>query len=172
MSERVIAERAMTAYASDSDESGAAPWPSAARRIAEARSRLGLSDVDVADRVGITIHSYYDLEAYNDEAFTVTSLAKLGELARVLGTSARFILVAEDANQPTPVITFDVISRRLSERLAQAATTPEAFGEATGWDVGGLLADPRSLAEWPVDGLYQLATALDLDWVAALPRAT
>ena len=56
--------------------------PPVAARIRQARLQAGLSENEIARRLGITIHSYCDLESYDYEAFTNLSL-KIAELGAV-----------------------------------------------------------------------------------------
>jgi hypothetical protein len=47
-----------------------------AERIATARLKACLSEQTVAERIGLSTASYYDLEAYDDEAFMSVSIAR------------------------------------------------------------------------------------------------
>ena len=53
----------------------------------------------MADRLGLSSMSYYDLEVDDDEAFMSLSLAQLRTLARILGVSARTLV--SDTNAPS-----------------------------------------------------------------------
>ena len=66
MDERVRADRSMDVHSASGEDADAAAdaWSSAEQRIAAARLRAGLTDVEVARRLNMTIHSYCDLERY------------------------------------------------------------------------------------------------------------
>src|SRR5229473_4057443 len=93
LDERARAEKVMDRGEDQQPHTTAPSWPSAARRIAEARAKAGLSDVDVARRLGITVDSYADLETYDGEAFTAISLGTLRALASVLNASPEQLLL-------------------------------------------------------------------------------
>ena len=170
--ERSCAERAMNLRAgATGDQPGpeSQQWPSVAQRIAEARLRRGVTDAQVARRLNMTIHSYWDLEHHNDEAFTVASLEKLTALGQILGVEPRSLLLGSEAKDVIQTVTFGDISARLAERIAQEATTVEQFGDTIGWDVRPIVTDSQALWGYDVEGLYNICKALGLDWVAALP---
>jgi len=48
------------------------------------RIPTGLSDSEVARRLGLTVESYRDLERYDDETFSVISLRDLDTLGKIL----------------------------------------------------------------------------------------
>jgi transcriptional regulator with XRE-family HTH domain len=144
-------------------------WPSAAQRIAEARSRARLSEQQIAHRLNVTTQSYWDLENYDDEAFTAISLATLTTLGGILGVEPRELLLGADAKNIDRTVTFSAISARLAERLRREGMTVEQLEDRIGWNIEPVLIDPHALSEFNVEALYNICTALDLDWVAALP---
>ena len=82
--DRRLAEVAMDARWSSLDELEQRQWPPVASRIQEARLPTGLSDSEVARRLGLTVESYRDLERYDDETFSVISLRDLDTLGKIL----------------------------------------------------------------------------------------
>jgi transcriptional regulator with XRE-family HTH domain len=121
--ERARAERAMAISAAQTDGQPVEDepeWPSAAARILHARLSAGLTHTEMARRLKVTVHSYDDLERYDDEAFTVLSLEQLLDLGKAL-------------------------------------------------NVDPVLSDPQALWTFNVEALHAMCSALDLDWVAALP---
>ena len=166
--ERTRAERALELRAADEGSDGVR-WPSVARRIAEARSRAGLSEREVAQRLDVTIDSYWDLEHHDDEAFTAISLARLTALGGVLGVEPRELLLGPDAKRIDRTITFSRIAARLAEQIRHGRGTAKQLSDRIGWDIEAVLIDPQALQEFNVEALYTICTALGLDWVAALP---
>lgn len=61
-------------------------------RIRKARERCGLTPEEVADRVGLPVAWYYDLEAFSDGVLSTVSLAHLRVLGHVLGLEPAAIL--------------------------------------------------------------------------------
>ena len=146
-------------------------WPSVADRIRQARLQAGLSDTEVARRVGLTVHTYFDLELTNDEAFTVVSLRHLVELGRILGTNPRVLFLGCEGEGVKQTVALADVSARLSKKMLEDGLTAEQLGDLIGWDITSLLRDPKSLLEFNVEALYAMCKAVDLDWVAALPDA-
>jgi transcriptional regulator with XRE-family HTH domain len=170
MTERHLAELAMDGRSSASlDELEARQWPSVATRIHEARLRTGLSDTEVALRVDLTIASYSDLEGRDDEAFLSISLRTLESLGQILAVQPRVLLLGAEAEGLKQSITEVEITARLAEKMSETGQTIEQFGDAVGWDIRELLADPKTLWNFNVEGLYDLCKAIGADWVAALP---
>ena len=54
------------------------------KAIKERRVQMGLSDLDVAKQIGLSIDWYYDIEAYEKEVSTNVDLAVLRKLCVVL----------------------------------------------------------------------------------------
>jgi len=53
--------------------------------IKSRREALGLTDVQVAEATGLSIHEYGDIERHADEIFTVTELRQVRKLATNVG---------------------------------------------------------------------------------------
>jgi transcriptional regulator with XRE-family HTH domain len=171
-SQRFCAELALTGRASAAANlDGASPlsWPPTAERIRQARLDAGLTDTEVARRLNMTLHSYWDLEHHDDEAFKVASLRNLSELGRILNVEPRVLLLGAEAERITQVITFSEIATRLAERVAGEQKTAEQLGDGIGWDVRPVLVDPQAFAGYDVEALFNICKTLGLDWVAALP---
>lgn len=166
--QRELAEQALAGLRAGT-EVGPQQWPGAADRICDARRRRGRSDVQVADRAGITISSYCDLEACNDEAFTVLSLTQLARLGHVLDVSPHVLLFGEGTAAPKREVALAEIAERLGDRMASEGLGVDEFGERVGWDLAEVLASPEALWRLNLVGLRDVCNAVNLDWVAALP---
>ena len=129
----------------------------------------GLEHVEIARRLNMTIESYWDLESYDDEVFTVISLETLTELGRVLNVEPRRLLLGSDADGVEQIVSFDVIASRIRERIAHSGGTAEQFADSIGWDVNDVLRDPKALGGYNVEALYDICKSLALDWVEAIP---
>jgi transcriptional regulator with XRE-family HTH domain len=144
--------------------------PPIARRIAAARAQLGLSHANVADQLGLSVQSYWDLETHDDEAFYCLSLRQLIRLADILGVSV-IDLANDDPPVPVspPVTPTDIVAT-LRQRLVEPPLSVELLSEQLGWDVAGVLANPDSIWEdWCLDALRDVCGPLGLDWRAVLP---
>jgi transcriptional regulator with XRE-family HTH domain len=172
IAERRLAEVAMDGrWAEDLDQLEARRWPPVASRIQEARLRTGLSDTEVALRLGLTVSAYWDLERRDDEAFESISLRDLAALGRILMVQPRVLLFGSEADRLKQSITEGEITARLAEKMLERGQTIEQFGDAIGWDIKELLVDPKTLWSFNVEGLYDLCKPIGVDWVSALPES-
>ena len=167
--ERLRAERAFRSI-QNADEPDAVEWPATAKRIRDARLKVGVGEGEVADRLGTSIESYYDLETYDDEAFTVVDLRDLVTLGNIFGVEPSVLLLGSEVEHIRRSIDFSDIADGLKRRLATGAVTAEALSEEIGYDIEPVLASAGALLDFNVDGLYNICSALDFDWVAALPN--
>jgi transcriptional regulator with XRE-family HTH domain len=172
ITERRLAELAMDGrWSADLPELEARRWPPVASRIHEARLRTGLSDTEVARRLGLTVSSYCDLERHDDEAFEVISLRDLEALGRILRVQPRVLLLGSEAEGLKQSITEGEITERLGQKMLESGQSVEQFGDAIGWNIKELLGDPKTLWSFNVEGLYDLCKPIGVDWVTALPES-
>jgi hypothetical protein len=144
--------------------------PSVARRIADARHRTGLTEKQLAERLGISLPAYCDLESYDDEAFTCLSLGQLRDLGVALGVPARQLLAPDGAGMSLLSFPMAALLDRVRVEIAQSGLTVEEFGERVGWDIASALAHPESAwTDWCVDGLQDICSAVGVDWLSVLP---
>jgi transcriptional regulator with XRE-family HTH domain len=168
--ERSLAELALNGRAAaDLSDIQRREWPPAANRIREARLRTGLSEMEVARRLSMTVDSYDDIEWHDDEAFTVVSLKDLAELGRILNVHPRVLLFGPEPEGLEQIVTFREITSRLTEGISKGMMSAEQLGELIGWDIKEVLRDPDALWGFTVEGLYEICKAVGLDWVAAIP---
>ena len=169
MDERGLIE---TALAHLSDEAGSEPtqWPPVARRIKEARERVGLSESEIAARLGMTASEYWDIELHDDEAFNVFAIAELAQLADILGVPLDALLFGKNLESPPSRTPYAVIAERLVGVMASECLTVDNLSDRVGWDLAGVLRDPQALDQFNVVGLRDVCRAVGVDWVSALPR--
>jgi transcriptional regulator with XRE-family HTH domain len=148
---------------------GKPEWPSAAARILRARLSAGLTDIELARQLKTSVASYDDLDRYDDEAFSVLSLEQLLALGKGLNIDPRVLLLGEEASRAPSAITFRDISAHLAHRIAREGQTVEEFSNRIGWNVESVLKNPEALRAFNVEALHVICSALELDWVAALP---
>jgi hypothetical protein len=53
--------------------------------------------------------------------------------------------------------------------MAREGQTVDEFGDRIGWNVEPVLKDPETLWGFNVEALHAMCSALELDWVAAVP---
>ena len=165
--ERAQAEEAFAALSAPRSVSEP-QWPPAARRIREARERVGLPESVVADKLGMTPTEYQDVEFHDDEVFINFSIKHLRALAEVLGLPLHQMLLGPDAEAAAAPITTGEIARRISALAASRKVSLEELSDSVGWDLEPIINDPGSLAELNLDGLHEICAAIGVDWVSAL----
>ena len=144
--------------------------PPVAQRIVAARKRVGLSEKALAERLGITVPAYQDLESDDSEAFMCVSLSQLHELGSALRVPPRQLLAPEGLVPPEQTVSMGELVARVQAMMAAEGVTADQFGERVGWDVSSALADPASAwVEWNPDGLRDICAAVGVDWLAVLP---
>ncbi len=165
--ERLRAERAL-----DGTTSGAShEWPSVAGRIRDARLKSGLDQSDIAGRLGCSVASYGDLEAYDDEAFTVPSLRDFVRLAEIVSVEPSVLLLGAEAHGIQRTFTFTDIAERVARRVTDSGVTVAELGDQIGFDVQPLLNSSEALWDYDVEALYRICKTVGIDWVAALPES-
>jgi transcriptional regulator with XRE-family HTH domain len=143
-------------------------WPPAARRIREARERIGLSESLVAGKLGMTLTEYRDVEFHDDEVFLTFSIKHLRALGEVLGLPLPQMLLGRDAEPVQPPTSSEEIARRISALAASRQVSLEELSDSVGWELEPIIRDPDSLAELNLDGLHDICDAIGVDWVSAL----
>jgi transcriptional regulator with XRE-family HTH domain len=164
--ERRMAEEALNA--GDSEGAAEAPYPPVARRIREAREALGLSMEDVAERWGMQVSMYWDLEDFDHEAFDVLSIDELCRLAAVLQVPVMTLLFGEEPVPPLEPTGFDEIAEGLRSKMRTDAVTLEELAERVGWELQSFLDDPNTMRELPIFGLRWICREVGADWVSVL----
>jgi transcriptional regulator with XRE-family HTH domain len=164
--ERALAEQALASY--ELDDAADIVFPAAAQRIRRAREDLTLTQDDVASRWGEQVSMYWDLELFDDEAFTVISVRQLQRLASVLETTVNALLFGEDPAATLPIARYRDVIARLEVRMAEDGISIDQLGDRIGWELGPLLADPGALGDLPVSGLWSICRAAEVDWVGVV----
>jgi transcriptional regulator with XRE-family HTH domain len=143
-------------------------WPPVAARIRKARESLGLTEADIAGRLGIAPSDYWDVELHNEEAFVATSLAALSQIADILSIPLHVLLFGPTTKAPASRATFVEIAGRLAALATSEGLSIAEFGERIGWELEPVVASPESLSGFNIVGLRDVCNAVGVDWVEAL----
>ena len=161
-----MAEQALASY--ERDDTAELVFPGAAQRIRHAREALSLTQDEVASRWGEQVSMYWDLELFDDEAFTVISVRQLQRLASVLETTVNVLLFGDGPSATLPTEQYSAVIARLEVRMAEDAISIDQLGDRIGWDLGPFLNDPGALGDLPVAGLWSVCRAANVDWVGVV----
>jgi len=133
-------------------------------RLSRLRESRGLRPEDVARKLGMSLPSYFDLEAYLDDLTCAISIRDLRALCAILETSPSALLSSESEIVAIPTSFVDRLVAHL-ERIGQDART---FSSAVGWDVEGMLANADEVGDLNVDGFKAICAAIGLNWLTVL----
>ena len=133
-----------------------------AEAVRAAREAAGKDPGELAAALDMSYESYRDIESYDDELTSVVSFRDAVTLADLLELDLRRMFGADDT-----VVTFADLAAALRVRAGE--TPLEQLEDELGWELGDGLADPDAFAEFPLDGLADVAAPLGLDWRHLLP---
>jgi transcriptional regulator with XRE-family HTH domain len=135
--------------------------PKTLKRLREARS---LTPEDLAKAGGITVPSYYDLEAYADELDDAISVGSVACIARELGVSPSILYGGASGGT---ISTHDLASmaRKHVDQSGQSLADCE---EEVGYSLGEALADPAKFRDFNADGLRAVCAAVNVNWFDVL----
>jgi DNA-binding XRE family transcriptional regulator len=138
-------------------------------KITQKRENLGMSDTFVSSKIGITIDEYFDIEAYPDEIFTVTSLREVKSLLNLL--SLDFFELSEIqcafCAQKKPFLEEYFLPRNelIKKKRLGKGMSPEELGDILGFyeiTITNMEKDANFLEEWVIENIANLANELDI----------
>ena len=137
-----------------------------AERIQAFRLKAGRSEQELADELGITVHSYRDLEQHDEEIETAISIAQALKLANLLHTDLLALLGETEIPVKMPIAR---VRSALNAQLGKSAEARELMEDTINWDLGPFLEGSDEWATvYTVDFVRQLATAIEVDWQVLL----
>lgn len=125
-------------------------------QIRSQRQSLGLDEINVAEFAGLSIHEYDDLEAYDDESFTVIPVKKLLKVCEKLNLDLTALL---DLGKRNNLLPRDAIGRRMAELKISATELSDTVGITEDF-IKDAMTDIDSLGAWVVEPVTDLAKAL------------
>ena len=135
---------------------------STASQFRKLRERIGLSHEQVAERVGISAPSVWDIEGHDEELSECYLLSELQIFGRVLGVHP---LEFFDAKPPGDPISVEELIQLIHERCRLRGITLVEFEDIVGWRLSSDIHTPeRFLGGITTEGLRWLCAELDLDW--------
>jgi hypothetical protein len=99
------------------------------------------------------------------------SVDDIGKLCHTLQVDPAVLLAPDstEAETAVPRLTPSQVVALVRDHLAATGLTPEVFAEQVGWEVTQILSDPNELWALNVDGLYDVCTGANVNWLQALP---
>jgi transcriptional regulator with XRE-family HTH domain len=143
--------------------------PGVMQAIRDQRIRLGLRDITVAQRAGLSIHEYCDLEQHEDEFATAVSLAKLRQVCHVLALKLRTLLGLEAVTVAEGEFSEMVRAARTARGLSHVELGDQiGFEEQT---IASIESIPDFLETLPLVVVFDLERALGLERGALVREA-
>jgi transcriptional regulator with XRE-family HTH domain len=137
-----------------------------AERIQALRLKSGRTEQELAIELGLTIHSYFDLEQHDEELESAVSIAQALKLANLLHTELLALLGETEIPVKMPIAR---VRSALKAQLGNSAEATELMQDTINWDLGPFL---EGSDEWTtvytIDFVRQLAMAIEVDWQVLL----
>jgi transcriptional regulator with XRE-family HTH domain len=137
-----------------------------AERIQALRVKSGRTEQDLASELGLTIHSYADLEQHDEELESAVSIAQALKLAKLLDTELLALLGETEIPVKMPIAR---VRSALNAQLGNSAEAKELMEDTINWDLGPFL---EGSDEWTtvytIGFVRQLAIAIEVDWQVLL----
>ncbi len=142
-----------------------------ANRIEKLRVESGISDVNVAEQLGLSINEYGDLEAYDNEITDTVSLKTANNLASLFHISLLQLLAPEKGHWPEEQYSAQMMAKKALEVIKKEGISIEEAEEQVGWYLKEFLSNPESfIEENPIMFIKDLANFIGIQWLDAIPR--
>lgn len=139
--------------------------------IRKAREATGLSASDIEEHLGISVHEYRDIEAYDNELVDVVELAttiKLCEILKVDIFSLFDLSIYDGANGVVTTTSFHEFIK--AKRMEKKLTIPQ-LATVLGFEeevLSDLEKDGNNILKWPFGYLRELCQQLSIPVELAL----
>lgn len=138
-------------------------------KIEKRREELGLSEVYIHSKTGITDDEYWDIRAYPNEIFTVTPLYDVKALMQVLSLDFFDLFEVQCAfcKENNPFLEEYLLPRNelIKKRRMAKGMSEEELGGRVGFSeiaIADMEKDKNYLEEWCLENITNLANALDI----------
>jgi transcriptional regulator with XRE-family HTH domain len=169
MDQRALADAALASL--NSNHPSDAPWPPVAQRVRTARERLGLSQSELAARLGLRPSEYWDIELHDDEAFTVFPVSGLETLSNILNVPLFELLFGAKMEPTQPRVSYEDVAAGVRALASREKLTVDELSERAGWELAPLLDNPTALGQFNLSGLRDVCELAGVDWFSVLSRS-
>jgi transcriptional regulator with XRE-family HTH domain len=137
-----------------------------AERIQALRVKSGRTEQELAGELGLTTHSYRDLELHDEELESAVSIAQALKLANLLHTDLLTILGETEVPVRMPIAR---VRSALNAQLGKSAEAKELMEDTLNWDLGPFLEGSEEwMTVYTIEFVRQLATTIEVDWQVLL----
>jgi len=138
-------------------------------KIKNRRLELGFSDKEVADKLSIPIHSYFDIEAHKDEIFLYPELHHVKKLCDILKMDIFSLLdmTCDFCNGNKNYLTEYSYPRNIliNKKRLELGISEESFGDRIGFSKEAVVSmerDSEYLETWPIDYIKDIADVISV----------
>jgi transcriptional regulator with XRE-family HTH domain len=137
-----------------------------AERIQSLRLRSGRSEQELASALGLTLHSYCDLEQHDEELESSVSIAQAVQLAGLLQSDLLTLMGETEIPVKMPIAR---VRSALNAQLGKSAEAKELMEDTLNWDLGPFLEGSEGWTTvYTIEFVRQLATTIEVDWQVLL----
>jgi hypothetical protein len=137
-----------------------------AERIHASRLKSGRTEEELARELGLTVHSYFDLEQHDEELESAVSIAQALKLANLLQTELLALLGETEIPVKMPIAR---VRSALSAQLGSSAEAKELMEDTINWDLGPFLEGSDEWASvYTIEFVKKLAETIEVDWQVLL----
>jgi hypothetical protein len=137
-----------------------------AERIQALRVKSGRPEQELASELGLTAHSYRDLELHDEELESAVSIAQALKLANLLDTDLLTLLGETEVPVRMPIAR---VRSALNAQLGKSAEARELMEDTLNWDLGPFLEGSEEWTSvYTIEFVRQLAAAIEVDWQVLL----
>jgi DNA-binding XRE family transcriptional regulator len=138
-------------------------------KINARRQELGLNDMEVSERIGLSIYEYGDVEQHSDEIFLVTELRYVKKLCKLLNFDffelfdKRCTFCGKTHHYSDEFIL--PRNKLIHKKREEMGLSAEALGDQIGfeeWLINDMEADPDFLEKWPLKYIKNLSNMINI----------
>jgi transcriptional regulator with XRE-family HTH domain len=135
-------------------------------RVQALRRKSERTEHELTRELGLTPHSYSDLEQYDEELESNLSIAQALKLASLLHTDLLTLLGETEIPVKLPIAR---VRSALNAQLGQSAEARELMEDTLNWDLGPFLNGSEGWTTvYTIAFVRQLAETIEVDWQVLL----
>ena len=140
-------------------------------KIRQLRLSTGKSEGEMAEIMNISVESYFDLEAYDDEVLECISVYELRKMSGAFGvTPVELLMGVPRAEANLNHISYVELVERIKKYIDSQGVTVTEFEDSVGWYIESLFDNPQEIEGRCVQFLIDACNELQLDWLEVIPN--
>jgi hypothetical protein len=132
--------------------------------LKQLRQTSGRDPADLAAAGGISLPSYFDLEARESELIHAATIDTIVRIARELGVKPSSLYGGASDN----TVSLNELAQRVLDCVKCSGRSLPEIEEEIGWSIASALANPAEFREMNADCLKAVADIANLQWLEVL----